>query len=58
MTATLTAANATQPIVSGASFATVDPCLARAEYFFDLELMELSATIPQATARPAGVAKY
>ena len=45
---TLTAAPAT----------TVDPALARAEFFFELELLELTATIPQAAPRAIGVAKY
>jgi hypothetical protein len=34
----------------------VDPAFARAEFFFDLELLELNATIAQAA--PRGVAKY
>jgi hypothetical protein len=42
MTATLTIAAAAAPAVE------TDPVLARAAFFFDLEQMELVATIPQA----------
>lgn len=35
----------------------VDPVQARAEFFFNLELLELTATIPQA-APAAAVSKY
>ena len=35
----------------------LDPVLARAQFFFDLELAELRVMIPQAQAE-AGVAKY
>jgi hypothetical protein len=34
----------------------LDPVLARAQFFFDLEMLELTATIPQAA--PKGQAKY
>jgi hypothetical protein len=46
---TLTATLAVAP-------AQVDPAFARAEFFYDLELQELNATIAQAA--PRGVAKY
>jgi hypothetical protein len=36
----------------------VDPVLARAEFFLDLELLEVTATIPQAKAATFGSAKY
>lgn len=34
----------------------LDPVLARAQFFMELELLELTATIPQAA--PRGVQKY
>lgn len=37
---------------------TADPVLDRAQFFFDLELAELTAVIPQAEAAAFGVAKY
>ena len=43
----------TAPVIS-----TVDPTLARAEFFFDLEIQELSLTIPQAAPCAIGVATY
>ena len=52
MTRTLTTAAA--PAVDTAA---VDPVLARAEFLFDLDLLELTSTIPQATPTPA-VARY
>ncbi|MDB5097721.1 MAG: hypothetical protein JWM80_2142 [Cyanobacteria bacterium RYN_339] len=46
---------ATQTLAATPAVET-DPVQARAQFFFDLELMELSAVIPQAA--PRGVAKY
>jgi hypothetical protein len=37
---------------------TLDPKLARAEFFFDLDLMELSLTIPKSDPRAFGAAKH
>jgi hypothetical protein len=54
MPVTLTAPTTATPT----AFSTVDPMLARAEFFFDLELAELTMTIPQAAPRAVGVAKY
>lgn len=49
-TATLTNAAATTP--------AVDPVLARAQFFFDLEMEELRVTIPQVEAKADAPAKY
>jgi hypothetical protein len=36
----------------------IDPVQARAEFFLELEMLELTATIPQAQPAAFGVAKY
>ena len=51
MTATLTVA-ATAPVA-----AELDPREARAQFLFDLDMAELTVTIPQADA-PAGIQRY
>lgn len=40
-----------------ATVAAIDPCLERAQFFFDLEMQELRVTIPQALDTDAP-AKY
>jgi hypothetical protein len=47
-----------QPTLSPSTALAVDPRIARAEFFFELDLVELNATIDQAAPRPIGVAKY